>query len=163
MEGPFRILLLLVLLASPAAVNAQTTAWLTSSTSCTNTATVCPSSTNNYIKQSLTYSTTTGIFTGTFVLNLCPNYTSTYSYTKFGVTTTGTYVGAVASCNTLTLPYITQSQVCQLAVLACCAAGASCMIPDWPSSWLSFPAGVNPRPALSFNPSDDNYNIRLLC
>ena len=54
-------------------------------------------------------STTTGIFTGTFVLNLCPKYTSTYSVTKFGSTTSSTFSGSTASCNTLTLPYYAQS------------------------------------------------------
>lgn len=47
--------------------------------SCPSATTTCSSSADNYICKDLTYSTSTGIFTGTIVTNTCPNYKPTAS------------------------------------------------------------------------------------
>ena len=67
------------------------------STSCTTT-TCATNGSSNSKSLSLTYSTSTGIFTGTLTTNGCPNYARTYSGAA------SSFPGTTGSCITQTFP-----------------------------------------------------------
>lgn len=59
--------------------DAQTNPGFASSTSCPSTITACNSSSMNWFTRSLTYSNTTGLFTGTITGNQCPGQVTTFA------------------------------------------------------------------------------------
>ena len=85
-----------LLLSVPPAV-APGASWpsQTAANSC-GSATTCTTSSSNYVSRSLTYSTSTGRFTGTVTYNQCPTRVTTFTQ-------------AAATCYTTTFPYITGS------------------------------------------------------